>query len=99
MLYFHPDLIRNTSLGAKIDKYSFFNYEVHEALYLSGQEEEILTQVIKLIEKEINERIDNHSQQVLTSNIELILNYSVRFYERQMNTRSAQISNGEYLIN
>lgn len=92
MLYFHPDLIRNTSLGEKIDQYSFFNYEVHEALYLSEQEEEILTQVIKLIENEINQRIDNHSQQVLVSNIELILNYSVRFYERQMNTRSAQIS-------
>jgi len=90
MLYFHPDLIRNTSLGAKIDKYSFFNYEVHEALYLSEQEEDILTHIVNLIESEINERIDNHSQQVLVSNIELMLNYSVRFYERQMNTRSAQ---------
>ena len=90
MLYFHPDLIRNTSLGEKIDQYSFFNYEVHEALYLSEEEEAILTQLIKLIENEINQRIDNHSQQVLVSNIELILNYSVRFYERQMNTRAAQ---------
>lgn len=90
MLYFHPDLIRNTSLGGKIDQYSFFNYEVHEALFLSEQEEEILTNLVKLIESEINQRIDNHSQQVLVSNIELILNYSVRFYDRQMNTRSAQ---------
>ncbi len=92
MLYFHPDLIRNTSLGSKIDQYSFFNYEVHEALFLSEQEEAVLTNIVKLIESEIEQRIDNHSQQVLVSNIELMLNYSVRFYERQMNTRSAQNS-------
>jgi AraC-like DNA-binding protein len=90
LLYFHPDLIRNTSLGAKIDAYNFFNYEVHEALHLSESEQQTLTHISKLIENEINERIDNHSQQVLVSNIELILNYSVRFYERQFNTRSAQ---------
>lgn len=92
MLYFHPDLIRNTSLGAEMDKYSFFNYEVNEALYLSEEEEKILKNILDMIESEINQRIDNHSQQVLVSNIELILNYSVRFYERQMNTRSAQNS-------
>lgn len=92
MLYFHPDLIRNTSLGGTIDQYNFFNYEVYEALYLSEQEEEILTNLVKLIDREINQRTDNHSQQVLVSNIELILNYSLRFYERQMNTRSAQAS-------
>lgn len=90
MLYFHPDLIRNTVLGDKIDSYSFFNYEVYEALYLSEKEEQILTQLIELIENEIKQRIDNHSRQVLVANIELILNYSVRFYERQMNTRAAQ---------
>lgn len=92
MLYFHPDLIRNTELGAKIDKYNFFNYEVHEALYLSEDEEKILKNILDMIAYEINQRIDNHSQQVLVSNIELMLNYSVRFYERQMNTRSAQNS-------
>ncbi len=92
MLYFHPDLIRNTPLGATIDKYNYFNYEVNEALYLSEEEEGILKNILDMIESEINQRIDNHSQQVLVSNIELILNYSVRFYERQMNTRSAQNS-------
>ena len=92
MLYFHPDLIRNTSLGETIDNYRFFNYEVHEALYLSEQEESILCNIIELIKGEISQRIDNHSQQVLVSHIELLLNYSVRFYERQMNTRSAQNS-------
>lgn len=92
MLYFHPDLIRNTALGQKIDDYTFFNYEVHEALHLSEQEQDTMTQIAKLIEEEINERIDNHSQQVLVSNIELMLNYCVRYYERQFNTRAAQNS-------
>lgn len=89
MLYFHPDLIRNTSLGSKIDAYNFFNYEVHEALHLSENEQNTLNQIVQLIQDEIKERIDNHSQQVLVSNIELLLNYSKRFYERQFNTRSA----------
>ncbi len=89
MLYFHPDLIRNTTLGSKIDAYNFFNYEVHEALHLSESEQNTLDQIVQLIQDEIKERIDNHSQQVLVSNIELLLNYSKRFYERQFNTRSA----------
>lgn len=89
MLYFHPDLIRNTALGAKIDGYNFFYYEVHEALHLSESEQNTLNQIVHLIEDEIKARIDNHSQQVLVSNIELLLNYSKRFYERQFNTRSA----------
>lgn len=89
MLYFHPDLIRNTTLGSKIDSYNFFNYEVNEALHLSENEQNTLNQIVQLIQNEIKERIDNHSQQVLVSNIELLLNYSKRFYERQFNTRSA----------
>lgn len=89
MLYFHPDLIRNTALDSKIDSYNFFNYEVHEALHLSENEQNILHQVVQLIQSEIKERIDNHSQHVLVANIELLLNYSKRFYERQFNTRSA----------
>lgn len=89
MLYFHPDLIRNTTLGSKIDSYHFFSYEVHEALHLSELEQNTLNQIVQLIQEEIKERIDNHSQQVLVSNIELLLNYSKRFYERQFNTRTA----------
>lgn len=89
MLYFHPDLIRNTMLGSKIDSYNFFNYEVNEALHLSENEQNTLNQIVQLIQEEIKERIDNHSQQVLVINIELLLNYSMRFYERQFNTRSA----------
>jgi YesN/AraC family two-component response regulator len=92
MIYFHPNLIRNTKLGDQIDDYTFFNYEVNEALHLSEKEQSVLSNIVNLIENEINERIDNHSQQVLVSNIELILSYSQRFYERQFNTRSAQNS-------
>jgi AraC-like DNA-binding protein len=92
MLYFHPDLIRNTTLGSKIDSYNFFNYEVYEALHLSQNEQNTMNQIVQLIQDEIKERIDNHSQQVLVSNIELLLNYSKRFYERQFNTRSASNS-------
>lgn len=101
MLYFHPDLIRNTTLGAKIDDYTFFSYEVHEALHLSDQEEKIITNCINMIQTEINERIDNHSQQVIVSNIELLLNYCSRYYERQFNTRVAHnndvVSNVEHI--
>ena len=89
MLYFHPDLIRNTLLGSKIDSHTFFNYEVNEALHLSENEQNTLNQIVQLIQEEIKERIDNHSQPVLVSNIELLLSYSKRFYERQFNTRSA----------
>ena len=89
MLYFHPDLIRNTLLGSKIDSHTFFNYEVNEALHLSENEQHTLNQIVQLIQEEIKERIDNHSQPVLVSNIELLLSYSKRFYERQFNTRSA----------
>lgn len=90
MLYFHPDLIRNSKLRDKIDDYTFFNYEINEALHLSEKEQNVMTDLVNLVRTEIKERIDNHSQQVLVSNIELILSYSLRFYERQFNTRSAQ---------
>jgi YesN/AraC family two-component response regulator len=92
MIYFHPDLIRNTKLASKIDDYTFFNYEVHEALHLSEKEQTVLNNLMNLIDNEIQERIDSHSQQVLVSNIELILSYSFRFYERQFNTRSVRNS-------
>jgi AraC-like DNA-binding protein len=92
MLFFHPDLIRNTSLGKTIDEYKFFSYDVHEALHLSDTEQNTITECVHLIEKEISERIDNHSQTVIASSLELLLNLSRRYYERQFNTRSAQNS-------
>lgn len=92
MLYFHPDLIRNMPLGSKIDEYSFFSYEVHEALHLSEQEQATITQCVQLIQNEVDERIDGHSQQVLVSNLELLLNYCSRYYTRQFHTRAAHNS-------
>jgi AraC-like DNA-binding protein len=73
-----------------MDDYSFFKYEVSEALHLSEEEEQTMNDVAGMIEKEYNQRIDNHSQRVIVSNIEVLLNYSLRFYERQFNTRVRQ---------
>jgi len=87
MLFFHPDLIRHSHLGQSMDQYSFFSYEVHEALHLSEKEEKILNDCIEKIEFEYNQSIDSHSQSLFVSNIELLLNYCLRFYERQFNTR------------
>lgn len=96
MIIFHTDLIRNTPLGKNIDKYNFFSYSVYEALHLSDAEQSSLTDCMKLIEKEISQRVDNHSQRVISSTLELLLNLSERYYERQFNTRSAQ--NSDYII-
>ena len=90
LLYFHPDLIRATPLGEAIDDYSFFSYDVHEALHLSDKEKQRLGSVVEQIRDEYNERIDNHSNRVIVSSLELLLNYCMRFYERQFNTRRAQ---------
>lgn len=90
MLYFHPDLIRNTHLGSIIDQYSFFNYDVYEALHLSEEEEQRVNVCLDNIKSEYEQRIDNHSQRVIVSNLELLLNYALRFYERQFNTRTNQ---------
>lgn len=98
MLFFHPDLIRNTPLGKIIDQYKFFSYDVHEALHLSEAEQKIITDCVHLIQAEITERIDRHSQQVVSSTLQLLLNYSQRFYERQFNTRSAQNSDAVSLF-
>lgn len=87
-LFFHPDLIRATSLNEKIKDYSFFNYEVSEALHLSDKEKTILYDCVLKIQTELQENIDVHSQYIIVSTIELLLNYCSRFYGRQMITRS-----------
>ncbi len=92
MLFFHADLIRNTSLGQSIEDYGFFSYDVHEALHLSEAEQKTITDCKTMIQNEIMERIDNHSQTVIVSSLELLLNLSRRYYERQFNTRTAQNS-------
>lgn len=88
MLLFHPDLIRQSNLGKNIANYSFFSYDVHEALHLSDKEEAILADCIEKLEFELEQNIDAHSKNLLVSNIELLLNYCNRFYERQFHTRA-----------
>jgi AraC-like DNA-binding protein len=87
-LFFHPDLIRATSLNDKLKSYSFFDYEVSEALHLSDKEKNILLECVQKIQSELQENIDVHSQYIIVSNIELLLNYCSRFYGRQLITRS-----------
>ena len=87
VLLFHPDLIRGTSLGHNIKDYSFFSYDVHEALHLSEEEKQIVFECFHKIDYEIKRSIDKHSKKLIVSNIELFLNYCIRFYERQFITR------------
>lgn len=86
-LLFHPDLIRGTTLGRNIKNYNFFSYEVYEALHLSEQERQIVIDCLKNIELELHRGIDKHSKMLIVSNIELLLNYCLRFYDRQFITR------------
>jgi AraC-like DNA-binding protein len=88
-LYFHPDFIRNYSLGNTINQYGFFSYDVSEALFLSAKEKEVIANLFASIANELQNNIDNFSQDVLVSQIELLLNYSNRFYNRQFITRKA----------
>ena len=86
-LYFHPDLIRGSALGNKMKEYTFFSYEANEALHLSDQEKATITSVVENIRREYEQNIDVYSQNVIVSNIELLLNYCQRFYGRQFITR------------
>lgn len=87
-IVFHPDLIRGTSLGKSIKNYTFFSYAVNEALHLSDQEKGIVMDCLKKISIELEHAIDKHSKALIAMNIELLLNYCMRFYERQFITRS-----------
>ena len=86
-LVFHPDLIRGTSLGKHINDYSFFSYDVNEALHLSERERQVIIECLKKIQYELEHSIDKHSRALIVSNIELMLKYCVRFYDRQFTTR------------
>lgn len=87
-LFFHPDLLKGTSLSIQMDAYSFFKYEVHEALHVSDHEKQTLTEIIEKIGWELSQNIDKHSNTLIVSNIELLLNYCNRFYDRQFITRA-----------
>jgi len=87
-LLFHPDLIRGTSLGQNIKKYTFFSYEANEALHISEREKQIISDCIIKVDHELHQSIDKHSKILIANNIELLLNYCTRFYDRQFITRS-----------
>jgi AraC family transcriptional activator of pobA len=82
-LLIHPDFLRNYPLDTKIKTYGFFDYSVNESLHLSGKEKIIISAIGKSIDDELETAIDDISQDVLISQIELLLNYSQRFYKRQ----------------
>jgi AraC family transcriptional activator of pobA len=86
-LIFHPDLIHGTSLGKHIQDYSFFSYQSNEALHVSDHERKIVLDCFSKIEYELERAIDKHSKRLIVSNIELFLDYCVRFYDRQFITR------------
>jgi len=87
-LLFHPDLIAGTHLGKTIKDYTFFSYEVNEALHLSKKERKTIVECLQKIATEIDQNMDKHSKTLIVSNIELLLNYCMRFYDRQFITRS-----------
>ena len=101
-ILFHPDLLRGTSLGKSIKKYTFFSYEVNEALHLSEEERSIVMDCLKIIRMELEHGVDKHSKTLLVNHIEMLLNYCMRFYERQFITRGKTnrdvLTRFEYLL-
>jgi|SRR5690606_54392 len=95
ILLLHPDFLWNTSLAEKMKRYEFFGYEVNEALFLSEKEEKIILEIFRQIQQEYSGNMDDFSKNIIISQIELLLNYSERFYKRQFLTRDQ--SNHEIL--
>jgi len=87
LLLIHPDFLWNTSLAKKIKKFDFFQYAVNEALFLSDKEEKIILDILLKIEQEYQSNLDKFSQELIVSQLEMLLIYSERFYERQFITR------------
>lgn len=92
-LIFHPDLVHGTALGKHIQDYTFFSYQSKEALHVSEQERQIVMDCFTKIRYELERAIDKHSKRLIVSNIELFLDYCVRFYDRQFITRD-KVHNG-----
>ena len=86
-LAFHPDLLNRTSLAKQMSRYEFFGYTSTEALHLSAQEVDVFRGVLSMIEQELHHAVDKHTRELIVSNIELLLNYCLRFYDRQFITR------------
>ncbi len=88
LLFIHPDFLWNTALAKTIKSCEFFRYSIHEALFLSGKEELLMVDILKNIEREYQANIDRFSLRIIISQLELLLNYAERFYERQFITRN-----------
>lgn len=86
-LYFSPELLRGTPLGRRMKDYSFFSYDTDEALHISNEERETIIYCMRRIDEEIDNGSDHHSNTIIASAIELLLNYCMRFYDRQFSTR------------
>lgn len=86
-LLFHPDLLRGTALGAHIGDYHFFDYEATESLHLSEREQRLFLDTLDAIQYELEQPIDPHSRTILVDRIKLLLDYCLRFYDRQFITR------------
>ena len=87
-ILFHPDLIKGTPLGSEIKRYSFFSYKSNEALHISEDEKKIIMDCLSKIQMELEHAIDRLSKRLIAGNIQLLLDYCLRFYERQFNTRA-----------
>jgi hypothetical protein len=87
LLIIHPDFLWNTNLSSKIKSYDFFNYAVNEALFMSDKEENIMVEILQKIQAEYQANIDRFSQDLIITQLELLLIYAERFYERQFHTR------------
>lgn len=90
-LVFHADFIHGTSLGRHMNDYSFFSYDTNEALHLSERERQIIMDCFSKIKFELEHAVDKHSKRLIITNIELFLNYCVRFYDRQFITREISV--------
>lgn len=89
-LFFHPDVLYGTELGDKIHAYHYFSYEVNEALHLSEMERQKIKECIRNIIEEYSQNIDQHTQELIVSNLKLLLDYCKRFYDRQFYTRTKE---------
>lgn len=102
-ILFHPDILRGTSLNKTIKDYTFFSYEINEALHVSEEEQTIILDCLNIIQKELEHDIDKHSKTLIVKYIELLLGYCMRFYERQFITRSKSnhdvLTRFEYMLN
>ena len=89
MVAFHPDFIQKYPLGSRIGRLKFFSYDVKEALHISDREKGVVEEIMKNIESEYKQNIDAHSQNIIVSQLDVLLNYSERFYARQFQTRNS----------